>query len=487
MQINQKQQEERSKKDAEIEMLRKQLDEANEQLRMESESKKMWMDSAREAQEKVTTEAARIKALEDELRTLKEKLELMQLKLLDNDIEIRQLYETCIDLKGRIRLCVRIRPLIGNECITFQYIDIVNDNTVQIMHVSIIARNKELVLRSSLQLGWKSGSLTKRSKAVQCECEHLWLDDASQSDVFESSALYGSNVAIIAYGQTGSGKTYTMRGGDGDSAGIIPRALAMLFDSSAKLQLAGWVVEISLSILEIYVGKCYDLLDEHERRPFTLHFANNNPDFRELTSLAITTVDEALTGIARSDMLRSWARTDTSEYSSRGHTIVRIQINSYLPQQNKCLSSCISLVDLAGSERVKESGVSGERLEETKYINKSLSQLGVVLRAELAQGNHVPYTSDPLTKALSESLGAGSSKTMLIANIRPDSAATYESYRTIEFANQQFILSASSQTKLGISYFISYRPCWSKRIGAGDIAEVNGDCSERWMRIPLWM
>lgn len=46
-------------------------------------------------------------------------------------------------------------------------------------------------------------------------------------------------------------------------------------------------------------------------------------------------------------------------------------------------ASCLSFVDLAGSERISESAVIGERLEETKFINKSLSQLGIVLRAQL--------------------------------------------------------------------------------------------------------
>lgn len=40
------------------------------------------------------------------------------------------------------------------------------------------------------------------------------------------------------------------------------------------------------------------------------------------------------------------------------------------------ICGALHLVDLAGSERVKESGVVGERLKETRHINKSLSALG---------------------------------------------------------------------------------------------------------------
>lgn len=46
-----------------------------------------------------------------------------------------------------------------------------------------------------------------------------------------------------------------------------------------------------------------------------------------------------------------------------------------------CLkSSRINLVDLAGSERQKLTGAAGERLKEAGNINRSLSQLGYVLK-----------------------------------------------------------------------------------------------------------
>ena len=41
----------------------------------------------------------------------------------------------------------------------------------------------------------------------------------------------------------------------------------------------------------------------------------------------------------------------------------------------------LNLIDLAGSERLSQSGSVGDRLRETKNINKSLSNLGIVIMA----------------------------------------------------------------------------------------------------------
>lgn len=97
----------------------------------------------------------------------------------------------------------------------------------------------------------------------------------------------------------------------------------------------------------------------------------------------------------------------------------------------------MNLVDLAGSERVRLSGATGQRLEESKQINKSLSALGNVISAltDSKGRTHIPYRDSKLTRMLEDSLG-GNCKTTMIAMVSPAIDALMETISTLKFANR---------------------------------------------------
>ena len=97
----------------------------------------------------------------------------------------------------------------------------------------------------------------------------------------------------------------------------------------------------------------------------------------------------------------------------------------------------LNLVDLAGSERVRLTGATGQRLEESKKINRSLSALGNVIAAltDPRGRQHVPYRDSKLTRILEDSLG-GNCKTTMMAMISPALEAINESLNTLRFANR---------------------------------------------------
>jgi kinesin family protein 3/17 len=86
-------------------------------------------------------------------------------------------------------------------------------------------------------------------------------------------------------------------------------------------------------------------------------------------------------------------------------------------------------VDLAGSERIKLTGATGQRLEEAKKINQSLSALGNVIAAltDSKPRTHIPFRDSKLTKLLEDSLG-GNCKTTMMAMISPSADSFSESH-----------------------------------------------------------
>lgn len=99
--------------------------------------------------------------------------------------------------------------------------------------------------------------------------------------------------------------------------------------------------------------------------------------------------------------------------------------------------SKFSLVDLAGSERLSEGEKTLERVEEAKYINKSLSALGNVISALKLQHEakkvHIPYRDSKLTHILKDSLG-GNSLTHIIITLSPSVESLQETQSSMKFA-----------------------------------------------------
>ncbi|KAJ0401650.1 hypothetical protein P43SY_001282 [Pythium insidiosum] len=327
--------------------------------------------------------------------------------------------------------------------------------------------------------------------------DHVYDQHCTQRVVYENTAkavvessLEGYNATIFAYGQTGTGKTYTMEGfnsgsGSVEERGIIPRAIEQIFAHITSNASARMRFLVRASYLQIYNESISDLL-KPERSNLTIREDKKRGVFVEGLSEWVVRSPEEIYGLMeRGGAMRATGSTKMNEISSRSHAVFIIiaeqsrtsyvdskgndlspeeftsLVNAYQARSGGAAASGgpnggvalhpklesmirqsfkvgkLNLVDLAGSERVRLSGATGQRLEESKKINQSLSALGNVISALTdARGRqHIPYRDSKLTRILEDSLG-GNCKTTMMAMISPALESITESLSTLKFANR---------------------------------------------------
>ncbi|XP_058771670.1 kinesin-like protein KIN-14C isoform X1 [Vicia villosa] len=396
---------------------RQQIDMLQQQLTAEREKLKMADLSSSETR-------AVFEKQETTISQLRERLAEKEFQVIEGESLRKKLHNTILELKGNIRVFCRVRPLLPD------------DGPAADMVVSF---------PSSTEALGRGIELAQSGQKYSFSFDKVFNQEASQEDVFTEisqlvqSALDGYKVCIFAYGQTGSGKTYTMVGRPGlpELKGLIPRSLEQIFLVSQSLKDQGWKYTMQASVLEIYNETIRDLLAPAEnpgKKYNIIHDANGkNTYVPDLTIVDVCGADEISTLLNRAAQSRSVGRTQMNEQSSRSHFVFTLRISGINENTEQQVQGVLNLIDLAGSERLSKSGATGDRLNETKAINKSLSCLSDVIFALAKKEDHVPFRNSKLTTLLQPCLG-GDSKTLMFVNISPDPTSTGESLCSLRFA-----------------------------------------------------
>uniref|UniRef100_A0A182Y4Q2 Kinesin-like protein n=1 Tax=Anopheles stephensi TaxID=30069 RepID=A0A182Y4Q2_ANOST len=362
--------------------------------------------------------AERTAFLEEENMTLQDANQRNTELLFHANIERKDLHNMVMDLRGNIRVFCRVRPPLPSEA-----------NRIECGWKYLDEQSIELI------------AMDGTNKRMDFSFDHVFHPRTTQQDIFDNvspliqSALDGYNVCIFAYGQTGSGKTYTMDG-VADSLGVIPRTVDLIFSAVNDYKRFGWEYEIRVTFLEIYNEVLYDLLDTSgTTKELEIRMANaKNKTEVYVSNIIEETVESTgrlhqLMNIAK--MNRATAATAGNERSSRSHAVTKITlIGTHQDKGETCIGS-VNLVDLAGSESPKTS----VRMDETKNINRSLSELSNVILALVQRNEHIPYRNSKLTHLLMPSLG-GNSKTLMFVNVAPFQDCFMETVKSLRFASQ---------------------------------------------------
>ena len=402
-----------------LDLARSQLD---KKLGSEIDSKAK-MSVELEQVKKVAGEAAalskRVGELTVQVAGLQEKSVAKEQELKESIRQRKLLHNQLEDLKGKIRVFCRVRPLSKSE----------------------------------LDRGCHNISTIVDDFTITCESKNgikpfvydaVFGPNSSQDEVFEDtkrvvqSAVDGYNVCVFAYGQTGSGKTFTMTGVPG-LPGVTPRAMDELFSVLNHLP-SHYRWEVTCYMVELYLDNLVDLFlpkDQRGNAPALTIKKDTKGivNVPEAVKIQVGSSKEIMARFDEGNLMRHTSSTKMNDSSSRSHLIFSVLIDVTNGETNQRTVGKLSLVDLAGSERVSKTEATAERLKEGRAINKSLTALGDVISALSSNESHIPYRNNKLTMLMSDSLG-GTAKTLMFVNVSPANYNQEETTMSLFYASR---------------------------------------------------
>lgn len=329
----------------------------------------------------------------------------------------------------RIRVAVRKRPLNKKE-----------KGGGETDIISVVGRSSSVLVHEPKT----KVDLTKYVDTHTFVFDEVFGEEAGQADIYERTCrplvaffLNKGKATCFAYGQTGSGKTFTMMGpggGKGEQAGLYVQATHDIFAMVGRGPYAG--VQIWASFFEIYGGKLFDLLNARKKLECR-EDGQQNVVIVGIKERQVESVEQMMELIAHGNSVRSTGQTGANIDSSRSHAILQITAKKVTKANAppKPMGK-FSFIDLAGSERAADTTNNDRQTRlEGAEINKSLLALKECIRALDQGAAHRPFRSSKLTQVLKDSL-VGNARTVMIANISPNSGSCEHTLNTLRYADR---------------------------------------------------
>lgn len=230
----------------------------------------------------------------------------------------------------------------------------------------------------------------------------------------------------FAYGQTGSGKTFTMQ----------PLPLRAADDILKVLSISDYKdLALHVSCYEIYGGKLFDLLNGRKKLDVR-EDSKRRVQIIGVKEFMVDNIPVLQQLIDHSANARSTGSTGANDESSRSHSIMVFALRDMSAQPNRIVGK-LSFIDLAGSERGADTYDNDKQTRlEGAEINKSLLALKECIRALDSDARHIPFRGSKLTEVLRDSFIGKNARTVMIANVSPNSSSCEHTLNTLRYADR---------------------------------------------------
>jgi len=320
---------------------------------------------------------------------------------------------------SRIEVVVRKRPLNSREASSGE------------TDITRVTGSRLTIMEPRLKV-----DLTKFTQLHDFKFDHCFDHSVTNAQIYETCVRplfntilnkgqhrFAGKATCFGYGQTGSGKTYTLLGCTNDAGEHTEGLYAMAVRDLFRLVPADNRIEVSF--YEIYGGKLYDLLNGR-RQILCREDGKQKVNIIGLTRVECDEPERLMSVISAGNAIRQTGSTGANNSSSRSHAILSMDV---LPIRGR-----ISFIDLAGSERGADTQNNNKQTRiEGAEINKSLLALKECIRALDMNSHHKPFRGSKLTQVLKESF-MGNSRTLMVANISPNSGSCENTLNTLRYA-----------------------------------------------------
>lgn len=247
-----------------------------------------------------------------------------------------------------VQVAIRIRPLTERDRAQPRFANSSSSDVLRAheKHVQIVSQNKYFTY------------------------DHVFSTETRQSEIFAALGqqpvhkfVEGYNVTMLAYGQTSSGKTYTMGTAqhtgipDPEQEGVVPRAMALLFElllqqqqqhnmplgsespriqrslrpvSQIQPQKSTYRYSVKVSFVEIYNEELVDLLNSahpSEKPPVTIREDTKGHIYwTGVKEMVVNNTDDVLHFLQQGTLNRATGSTDMNDVSSRSHAIFSVTL-----------------------------------------------------------------------------------------------------------------------------------------------------------------